>query len=173
MFEAVEPGHADYWDIVQKMRAMAIDVLYYGGYGHEAGLIIRQAKEHGYDLQLIAGDGIANEDFSLVAGASSDGTLMTSYPNPSTPEAAKIAARLTEGLAPDFGAYAAVQVWADAATQAGTLESPALAAALRTHRFETVLGQIGFDAKGDVIGYETFVWYVWKGGKYDRTEVVN
>jgi hypothetical protein len=28
-----------------------------------------------------------------------------------------------------------------------------------------VLGRIGFDAKGDVTGYETFVWYVWKDGK--------
>ena len=63
MFEAIEPGKADYWDIVQKMQAMGVEVLYYGGYTHEAGLIIGHAREHGYELQLVAGDGINLEDF--------------------------------------------------------------------------------------------------------------
>ena len=75
MFEAIEPGKADYWDVVQKMRAKGIEVLYFGGYQHEAALIIRQAREHGYQLQLVAGDGISNEDFALIAGPASDGTL--------------------------------------------------------------------------------------------------
>jgi hypothetical protein len=33
-------------------------------------------------------------------------------------------------------------------------------------RFDTVLGRIGFDQKGDVTGYDTYVWYVWKGGEF-------
>ena len=33
-----------------------------------------------------------------------------------------------------------------------------------------MLGRIGFDDKGDVTGYETFVWYVWKDGKYAPVE---
>lgn len=36
--------------------------------------------------------------------------------------------------------------------------------------FDTVLGRIAFDAKGDVTGYETFVWYVWKDGRYTPVE---
>jgi branched-chain amino acid transport system substrate-binding protein len=62
--------------------------------------------------------------------------------------------------------YAAVQVWAQAVEKAGTLESEAVTAALRTHEFDTVLGTIGFDEKGDVYGYEPFVWYVWQAGNY-------
>ena len=37
---------------------------------------------------------------------------------------------------------------------------------LREAEFDTVLGRIGFDEKGDVEGFEPFVWYVWRGGKY-------
>jgi hypothetical protein len=33
-----------------------------------------------------------------------------------------------------------------------------------------VLGRIGFDAKGDVTDYDTFVWYVWKDGEARGTE---
>jgi branched-chain amino acid transport system substrate-binding protein len=47
MFEAIEPGKADYWDAVQKMRAIGVEVLYFGWYQNEAALIIRQAKESG------------------------------------------------------------------------------------------------------------------------------
>lgn len=50
MFAAIEPGQADYWDIVQEMQALGVEILYFGGYQHEAALIIRQAREHGYDL---------------------------------------------------------------------------------------------------------------------------
>jgi branched-chain amino acid transport system substrate-binding protein len=45
-----------------------------------------------------------------------------------------------------------------------------VAEALHRFQFDTVLGTIGFDAKGDVTGYETFVWYVWKDGKYAPVE---
>jgi branched-chain amino acid transport system substrate-binding protein len=172
MFEAIEPGKADYWDVVQKMRAMGVDALYFGGYQHEAALIIRQAREHDYDLQLVAGDGISNEDFGLIAGPTSDGTLMTLYPSPSGAEAAEFAARFPDDIHPPFPVYAAIQTWAQAVEIAGTFETEAVAAALRSHEFDTVLGRIGFDAKGDVTGYETFVWYVWKDGKYAPVEPV-
>ena len=69
MFEAIEPGKADYWGVVQKMRAMGIEVLYYGGYQQEAALIIRQAREHGYQLQLVAGDGIGQRGLWADHGA--------------------------------------------------------------------------------------------------------
>ena len=34
----------------------------------------------------------------------------------------------------------------------------------------TVLGRLGFDDKGDVTGVDSFIWYVWKDGKYGPVE---
>jgi branched-chain amino acid transport system substrate-binding protein len=59
-----------------------------------------------------------------------------------------------------------VQVWAQAVQTADTLETDAVAEALRSHEFDMVLGRIGFDHEGDVTGYDTFVWYQWQGGDY-------
>jgi branched-chain amino acid transport system substrate-binding protein len=59
-----------------------------------------------------------------------------------------------------------VQVWAQAVEKAGTIDEKAVVAALRGHEFDTILGTIGFDDKGDVYGYEPFVWYVWQEGNY-------
>jgi branched-chain amino acid transport system substrate-binding protein len=63
-------------------------------------------------------------------------------------------------------AYAAVQAWAQAVQVAGTTGAAEVAATLRRAQFDTMLGTIGFDAKGDVTGFEPFAWYVWKNGTY-------
>jgi len=62
--------------------------------------------------------------------------------------------------------YISVQVWAEAVEKAGTLELDAVIQSLRTNQIDTLLGRIGFDAKGDVTGYDPFQWYIWKGGHY-------
>jgi branched-chain amino acid transport system substrate-binding protein len=171
MFEQIEPGRVDYSDLVARMQALGVDVLYYGGYAPEAGLIVRQASDKGYGLQLVAGDGISSGDFRLIAGDAADGTLMTLYPDlRASPKAADVVARFrARHYEPDGAtllAYAAVQVWKQAVEKASTLRTAAVAAALHTKEFDTLVGRIGFDEKGDVYGYEPFVWYIWQEGKY-------
>jgi branched-chain amino acid transport system substrate-binding protein len=171
VFEQIEPGRPDYSDVVAQLRALDVDVLYYGGYAPEAGLMIRQSRDMGYWLQLVAGDGINTEDFWLIAGEAAEGTLMTSYPDASAKAAAaeavaRFRAEHYEPIGSTLYAYAAVQAWAQAVKTARTFETDAVAAALRSHEFDTVLGTIGFDEKGDVTGYDTFVWHVWRDGKY-------
>jgi branched-chain amino acid transport system substrate-binding protein len=155
------------------LHAAGVEVLYYAGFRREAGLIIRQAHDRGYELQLVAADGIGGEDFALIAGPAADGTLMTYAPSPlANPEALLLAERFAaEGYAGSFGlgtfrSYAVVQVWAQAAEQAGTFAPDAVAETLHMSQFDTVLSHIGFDEKGDVTGYSAYVWYVWKGGAF-------
>jgi ABC-type branched-subunit amino acid transport system substrate-binding protein len=171
LFEAIEPGHADYSKLIDKLQAEGIDALYFGGYTAEAGLIIRQARSRGYDLQMIGSDALITECFWHVAGPAAVGVRFVSYADPRiSEEAAAIVEQFrADGYEPEgltLYSYAGVQVWAQAVASAGTVETKAVAAALRTHQFDTVLGTIGFDEKGDVYGYEPFAWYVWKDGDY-------
>jgi branched-chain amino acid transport system substrate-binding protein len=62
--------------------------------------------------------------------------------------------------------YGTIQAWAQAATQAKSTDMKKVAAQLRKGKFNTVLGTIGFDKKGDVTA-PGYVFYVWKNGKYD------
>ena len=59
-------------------------------------------------------------------------------------------------------AYAAVQVWAQAVEAAGSLDLDAVIDAMHRRQFDTVLGRIGFDDKGDVTGVDPWGWYVWQ-----------
>ncbi len=181
LFEAIEPGQPDYSQLIDKLQAEGIDALYYGGYTAEAGLIIRQARSRGYDLEMIGPDALNSEYFWHVAGPAAVGVKFASYADPRINEEAAAAVEQfrTEGYEPEgltLYAYAGVQVWAQAVEKAGTAEPKAVAEALRAHEFDTVLGTIGFDEKGDVYGYEPFVWYVWQEGNYapdDSTEVAD
>jgi hypothetical protein len=64
-----------------------------------------------------------------------------------------------------LGAYAAVQVWAQAVERAGSLDLAAVAEALRRGRFDTVLGRVAFDYKGD-LEHAAWQWKVWTDGDY-------
>jgi branched-chain amino acid transport system substrate-binding protein len=171
MFAAIEPRKTDYFDLIDQLQAEGVDALFFGGYAEEAGLIIRQARSRGSGVRMIGPDTLNTEYFGQVAGAASEGVLFPSNPElRDKPEAAPLVAKFrAEGYEPEgitLQNYIAIQVWAEAVEKAGTLELDAVTEALRTHKFDTLFGEIGFDEKGDVTGYEPFVWYVWKGGHY-------
>ena len=65
--------------------------------------------------------------------------------------------------------YGAIQAFAQAAEKAGSTDLNKLIKALRSNKFDTVLGTIGFDKKGDVTA-PGYVFYEWKNGKYDYLE---
>ncbi len=176
MYQAITPGQVDYTDVLSRMRAAGVDVVYYGGYSTEPALMIRQARDQGYELQLVSGDALYTEQFWLITGPAGEGALFTSSPDArAAPEAAEAVGRFrAASYEPEGGTlytYASVQVWAQAVEQAGTLELDAVIEALRRHEFDTVLGRIGFDDNGDVIGPDTSVWYRWTDGAHMPVEL--
>jgi branched-chain amino acid transport system substrate-binding protein len=61
--------------------------------------------------------------------------------------------------------YATIQVFAQAVAGMNPITAAALVPALRSGSFDTVLGPISFDAKGDVKA-PGYVFYEWRDGKY-------
>ena len=165
-------GDLDYSALVSKMQAAGVDVFFVGGYHQETGLIFRQARDRGYNARLIASSAVATADFPMIAGQGLDGTLMVAAADMrASPQAADVVARFrAQGYEPQgytLNAYAVVQVWAQAVAAAGSLDLEAVTKAMHSRQFDTVLGRIGFDEKGDVTGFDPWQWYVWKGGDYE------
>jgi branched-chain amino acid transport system substrate-binding protein len=167
MDETFTPGEEEYSGLVGKMQAAGIDVFFPGGLHPETGLIFRQARDRGYALQLVSSSSSATEDFPMIAGPGLEGTLMAAAADArSTPQAADVVAQFRaqgyEPLGYTLYAYAAVQVWAQAVAAVGSLDLDAVIEAMRSRQFDMVLGQIGFDAKGDVTGFDPWQWFVWQ-----------
>ena len=170
LFEAIEPDQSDYSDLVSKLGAVGTSVLYFGGYPKDAALILRTARETGLEVQLVSGDSLATNEFIQVAGAAGEGTVFTFLPDPRLRPASVdvVKSFREEGHEPEgytLSSYATVQVWAQAVEKAGTVGSDEVIAVLHSNEFATVLGQINFDAKGDV-EQPGFDWYVWKEADY-------
>lgn len=170
MYEEFKKGEKDYSALVAKLRDAGIAVVYIGSYVTESALILRQARDQGYGLELVSGDALAIDEFWLITGAAGEGTMFTFAPDPRrNPEAASVVARFRATKVEPEGytlhAYAAIQAWAQAVAQAGSLDSAKVIATLKSRQFDTVLGKIGFDKKGDVTS-PAWVWYVWKQGKW-------
>jgi branched-chain amino acid transport system substrate-binding protein len=170
LYEDVTPGLSDYSPVITKLQAAGSKTTYFGGYYREAALLVRTARELGHEMQLVSGDGIANEAFAQVAGEAGEGTLLTFFRDPRrNPGVEPLLERFRkQGFEPEgytLYSYGAVQAWAQAVDKAGSIETNAVISALRTNEFDTVLGRISFDARGD-IRQSGFDWYVWRGGRY-------
>ncbi|MBV8592610.1 MAG: branched-chain amino acid ABC transporter substrate-binding protein [Acetobacteraceae bacterium] len=165
------PGERDYSALVSRLKAAGINVIYVGGYHTEAGLIIRQAKEQGMKATLVGGDALVTNEFWQIAGESGGGTLMTFPADPRRlPTAAAVVQEFqAKNIDPEgyvLYTYAAVQVWAEAAKKADSSDPHKVASMLKSSGpWQTVLGPISFDKKGDVTN-SNYVIYVWKNGGY-------
>jgi branched-chain amino acid transport system substrate-binding protein len=171
LIEAYTAGEKDYTSLVSKMKSEGIEVFYVGGYHTEAALMIRQAHEMGYKPQLVSGDALVTDEYWKIAGKAGEGTLMTFSPDPrknpaAAPVVAKFKAQNYEPEGYTLYTYGAIQAWAQAVKSANSVQLREVVGQLRKEKFQTVLGEIGFDAKGDVSA-PGYVWYIWKNGTYD------
>ena len=170
MYEAITAGDKDFTALITKLKEGGVELIYLGGYHTEAGLITRQAHEQGLNAKLMSGDALVDKQYREITGPTGEGTLMTFAPDPrKSPAAADVVAEFKAGGYDPEGytlyTYAAIQAYADAVKKAGSTDVEAVATALRDGSYETVLGTLGFNEKGDV-KEPKYVMYVWKDGQY-------
>ena len=180
MFEGVNKDDKDFTALVSKIKTARPDLVYWGGLHDTGGLIVRQMRDQGVKAPLMGGDGITDDEFAAIAGPGAEGTLMTFSPDPRTnPKNKEIVDlfRKKRGFEPQaytLYSYAAVQIIKEAAEQAKSADPKKVAEVMHSGKsFNTVLGDIAFDAKGDVSneGYvvdgkkkDRYVLYTWKKG---------
>jgi len=147
------------------MKRENIDLVYVGGYHQESGLIVRQMRDQGMKTVLMAGDALADKEFASITGPAGAGTLFTFGPDPRKKETAKaIVERFkAKGVDPEgytLYTYAAMQVWSQAAAKAGTTDPMKVMKAIKAGAWDTVLGKMEFDEKGDIkqIDYVVYKW---------------
>lgn len=168
--EAYTAGEKDYTSLVTKMKQAGVTLVYIGGYHTEAGLMARQMREQGMDTTIMSGDALVTDEYWAITGDAGAGTLMTFSPDPRQNAEAKpvVEALEAEGKTAEgyvLYTYAAIQAWADAANKAGSTDYEPIVKALDEGTFDTVIGSLEFDDKGDVT-LPGYVMYEWKDGKY-------
>ncbi|MCX8101577.1 MAG: branched-chain amino acid ABC transporter substrate-binding protein [Geminicoccaceae bacterium] len=172
MYEAYNQGDKDFSALITKMKGAGVDLVYIGGYHTEAGLITRQSREQGFAATVMSGDALVDQQYWQITGSAGEGSLMTFGPDArKKPSAAAVLDKFkAKNIDPEgytLYTYAAIQVFAEAATKAGTTDLDALIKVLRANTFNTVIGPLAFDEKGDIKNPE-YVMYKWSNGQYSE-----
>ena len=170
MYESYNQGDKDFNAIVSRLKQQNIDLVYVGGYHTESGLIVRQMRDQGLKTILMAGDALADKEYASITGPAGAGTLFTFGPDPrKKPTAAAIVEKFkAKNIDPEgytLYTYAAFQVWSQAAAKAGTTDPKKVMETMKAGSWDTVIGTLNFDAKGDIKQLD-YVVYKWddKGG---------
>jgi branched-chain amino acid transport system substrate-binding protein len=168
--ESYNKGDKDFNAIVSRLKLENIDLVYVGGYHQEAGLILRQMRDQGLKTILMSGDALADKEYASITGPAGEGTLFTFGPDPrNKPTAKAIVDKFkAQNIDPEgytLYTYAAIQVWSQAAAKAGTIDPKKVMAAIKANAWNTVIGKLEYDAKGDIKQLD-YVVYKWddKGG---------
>jgi branched-chain amino acid transport system substrate-binding protein len=165
MHESYNQGDKDFNAIVSRLKANNIDLVYVGGYHPEAGLIVRQMRDQGVKAVLMSGDALADKEYASIAGPAAEGTLFTFGPDPRNKPTAKAIVEKFKAKSIDpegytLYTYAAIQVWSQAAKKAGTTDAKKVMATIKAGSWDTVLGKLEYDAKGDIkqLDYVVYKW---------------
>ncbi len=165
--EGINTGDKDFSALVSKIKQSKADLVYWGGLHTEGGLIVRQMRDQGVKTPMMGADGITSDEFASIGGPGVEGTLMTYGPDPRKKAAAKAAVaefrkKKFEPEAYTLYSYAAVQIIKQAAESAKSLDPKKVAAKMHSGmKFNTVLGALSYDKKGDITKLD-YVMYIWK-----------
>lgn len=169
--QSFKAGTKDFAPLVQQIVSSGAGVVYLAGSYVESGMIAQALRAAGSQAQIVSGDSLVTEDYGLQAKDAANGTLSTfTYDARKFPTAQGLVQRFrSEEQNPEgftLYAYAAVQALAAAAEATGTTDSTRIAEWLRGgNRFDTVVGPITFDAKGDLAN-PAIAWFKWIDGRY-------
>mgnify|MGYP001186471408 FL=1 len=171
LFEGITPGAVDYSAVVQKIKRTGAEAVIYGGYHPEAAKIVSGMRKKKMDTIFISDDGVRDDTFIKVAGKYAEGVYATG-PIDTTKSPMAIAAieqhKKVYGTEPGafyLNAYAASLCLLQAIDKAGATDFISVTNALRANWFDTPLGKISFDEKGDAKGIGFAVYQV-QNGRY-------
>jgi branched-chain amino acid transport system substrate-binding protein len=155
--ESITAGEKDYSGLVSKLKSSGVEVMAYGGYHTEVALILRQAQQAGLKLTVMGGDTMSNTELATAAGPRPNNVLFTFGPDArKNPSAAAVVKKFHDAKVEPEGyvlyAYAAFQLFDQAATKAKSTKYADIEKALRSGTFDTVIGKLSFDAKGEQFG---------------------
>jgi len=171
LYDSVTPGDKDFSALVTRLKSEGVEVIYFGGYHPEGGLLARQLKDMAVTATMIGGEGLSNSEYWAIGNDSAAGTLFTNASDAlkSPDSQAAVAVLQEKGVPPEaftLNAYAAVEVLKAGIEKAGgATDSAAVATALKSGEpIPTAIGKLTYGENGDLTS-QSFSLFKWEDGK--------
>lgn len=167
-FGGIAQGEKDFKSVLTSIKSKNPDLIYFGGIYPEGGLMVKQAREIGIKAPFLSGDALRDDVFLQIAGKASEGTYVTFS---ASLEGIPTAREFIEQYKKTYGEPGLYSIYAfDAANimfasimAAGSTDGSAISEKIHSGSFRGALGEIKFDAKGDVTAPAYIVWVANEG----------
>jgi branched-chain amino acid transport system substrate-binding protein len=154
--DAVPTGTTDFRPVLTKIKGLNPSAIYFGGVVMEGALTKSQMEKIGLDKLFCAVSGLADEKFNEVAGKSAEGTIITKPGFDLDELAGGIEfkkAYEAQGYSEPMGAYGiyayeAAKIILQALKDGGPDDKDGIANAIRSMKFQGILGTTTFDQNG-------------------------
>ena len=171
-YSGVVQGDKDYTPVLTAAKQKKPELVYFGGIHPEAILLVKQMRERlGMKALFMSGDGIFVDEYYKIAGKSAEGTYLTFPPDQKKIAAAQnVIKKHRKRFGKEVGAYTiysyvAANLILNAIQATGSTKGSKLSAHLRSKPWNTSLGKLQFNKKGDVLESPYVLWQV-KGAKF-------
>ena len=167
-FESVESGQSEYSRLINQLQSREVDVLLFIGYHDNAAQLAKEIDEVDLDIQFIAGDALNTSKFWELAGNAGDEVIFTGPINPMilSKNLDLIESFRDYEIEPEgyvLYSFAAVHLWSAAVNAVESVEFKKVISQINENEFDTVLGPVKFDHKGDW-ELPSFVPFEWLNG---------
>ncbi len=162
----VAEGQDSYEKEVSQLKAAQPDAIFYAGYEIEAPYLRVDLVAAGVTVPMLASDGAFLSATIDEAEGKAEGMYVSSFaPSPATVADAQWvkAYQQIEHRNPDtysINGYSAMSVLAEGVRQAKSLDASKVGAAIRGLAFNSLLGQIAYDDKGDLRNPRIYIFQV-------------
>lgn len=163
----ITPGEKDFSTLISILKSKSVDVIYFGGYHTEAGLLMRQIGDlHNYNPELVGGDTILNNEFPSIAGNAAQyvKAVFFGIKNKDAHYRSVMEKFKQKNIIPEaytLFAYTAVELLKGSIEATHSKDPKELAQYLHSGKaVPTVSGELKFNQKGDVLNpvFEIFAW---------------
>ena len=171
MFQGIGTDENDFSANISVIQGSGAEGFFWGGMYGQGGPLCVKMRQAGVNIPFVSGDGCFDKSFiNTIGGTAPNVYLSFGKPYHDLPAAQPFLKSYndkyhqTEGAYSVYG-YDAANVLLTAIQQAGTTDAAKVSAVMKGRSFDTILGKIEFDAKGDVKGSGFVMWTI-KDGKF-------
>lgn len=154
---------------ISRVKGEGVDGVFWGGMYAQGGPLFNQLREAAVELPFLSGEGCFEQEFVSTVGNHAQGAFLTFGPDYTSKPMAK---PFLEQYRKKFGdegpysiyGYESMNILLGAIQESASTDPKKLAATIRSHPWETTMGTLQFDDKGDLTKANFIIWTV-KDGK--------
>lgn len=165
----VKEGQSDFSKETPQIKQANPTVIFYAGYEIDTPYLREALVTAGVSAPMLASDGAFLSTTIDESNDTAEGMYLSSFaPSPKAMASSKWieSYQAVEARNPDtysVNGYIAMQVMAQAARKAGSLESEKVAEAIRSNTFPTLIGDLSYQPNGDLKNAKVWIYQVLKG----------